>query len=117
MITIGLFGIFSFKIIYFRKFVDYLKGSTGKLGLNASGFFQPEDMFKLCFNFNETQPIYTCKCYPCIKKTVQVPEESLVTSFFVCVTTFHKLSYPFSEQCIVFHTVYHRKFQGNYLKF
>ena len=117
MIPKGLFGIFSFKIIYFRKFVDYLKGSTGKLGLNASGFFQPEDMFKLSFNFNEPQPIYTCKCYPCIKKTVQLPEESFVTSFCVCVTIFHKLSCPFSEQYIVFHTIYNRKFQGNYLKF
>ena len=42
MITIGLFSIFSFNIIYFHKFMEYLTGSAVKVGLNASGFFQPE---------------------------------------------------------------------------
>ena len=65
--------------------MEYLTGSTVKVGLNASGFFQPEDMFNLCFNFNEPQPIYTCKCYPCIKKTKQLSEESFVTFHFLSV--------------------------------
>ena len=31
----GLFNIFSFNIIYFRKLVESLKGSTIQAGLNA----------------------------------------------------------------------------------
>ena len=59
-------------------------GSTVKAGLNAF-FFQPEDMFKICFNFNEAQPIYTCKCYACIKESVLLSEESFVTFHFLSV--------------------------------
>ena len=74
MKTIRLVSIFIFNFIYFRKFEESLTGSTVKAGLNASGLFQPEDKFKLCFNVKEPQPIYSCKCYAYMKKSLPLSE-------------------------------------------
>ena len=54
----GLFSIIKFKVILltFTKFEEFLKCSTVKAGLSVVFIFQPEDMFRLCLNFNEIQP-------------------------------------------------------------
>ena len=75
----GLFNIYSFNIIYFRKFVESMKGSTIQAGLTAFFKIQPEGMFNPCFNFKEPQSTYTYNCCAYIKKS----EESLVT-FHLC---------------------------------
>ena len=43
--------------------MEFLKSSTIKEGLNVYSYPQPENMLKLCLNFNEFQPMYADERY------------------------------------------------------
>lgn len=74
----------------FAKFVEFLNKSTFREGM-CFFLFQPEDMFDVCLNLNESCPIYAHKCYtykkecnwiPCTHK----PFWKLITLVFFAVT-------------------------------
>ena len=60
-----LFSIIRFdtRLLIFAKFVEFLKISKVKAGLNVFSFYKHEDMLKICLNFNEPQSTYTYKRY------------------------------------------------------